>query len=386
MTVIRPNKKQKKDNNTNGSKLNLVLLFIVFSSLTALVLSGRINIDHQLELVSNFFNFLHGTEITVLASFDYSKLTVDETISSPPKDWIYFQFGDYVANQGKISVELDKKNKESFLRVNSDPFTLTSNQSDIDHVKWLGLSKETYKIPEKGELVCSFNMRGYLKGVDKHPFGNLVLDADRDWRLGFVAANSLDFKTMIVADFFLTNTGIYALYERLPFARPFAGNYASFTHVIPVGHRTPDQFHQLSVVWNKAEKTIKYLIGEKVVFTVNRVGRFLGKDFRAIDRGGVEEDIFPNEVQCGGGSFTLLDAVSPCYDLVGTAKDVCSTALNTSGLVQLNPDKTGYFNPRNNQEHVKFFDDKSLDSNRVFGSGGIMDLKSMKVFTTSRKN
>lgn len=52
-----------------------------------------------------------------------------------------------------------------------------------------------------------------------------------DIRLGSCAVNFIDFEKMLVADMFLTNTGVWALYERLPFARSETNIYAAFTFV-----------------------------------------------------------------------------------------------------------------------------------------------------------
>ncbi|GAM29029.1 hypothetical protein SAMD00019534_122050 [Acytostelium subglobosum LB1] len=330
----------------------------------------------------------------VLQHYDYT-LDSNSSVSNPPQGFMHFGFGPYVANQGKVSIENDQ-DVGRYLRVDSNPFTLTAPQSpggSLDHVKWLALTQDSYPLPTQGqELVCSFTIRSQSFGTERHPFGNAaVLDPHSDLRLATVAVNSLDFNTNLVADFLVTDRMIYVLYERLPFG---PGGYAAFVFAIPAMERaSPKTFVDLAIAWDFENKMVRWLINGKEVYRITSVGYRLSREHMIIDRGGREELVFPSSVQCGGGTFTLMDASAPCHrheTTIGGGRSCMNSAELSKGLVRLDAGEptAPYNSPRSGNHNQTFHDEQSLDSNRIFGQGAILDIKSLKVYqqSNSRNN
>ncbi|EFA86042.1 hypothetical protein PPL_01275 [Heterostelium album PN500] len=264
----------------------------------------------------------------ILLSVDYTKAgcnnkngesncSVTNVVSSPPDHFIYFGFGEYLASQAKLSLEEHRHQQQQhkhdyhYLRVDSNPYTLTADNS-IDHVKFLMLTNQSFELPAVGrELVCRYNVRLQTFNTDKHPFGSSVHNPEQDLRLAAAAVNSLDFATNIVADFLITNNQIYVVYERLPFAGP---EYAAFTFAIPIRTRQPNEFVELAIAWDAEHQIVRWLIDNREVYRVSTVGYLISREYLIVDRGGREELVFPKSVQCGAGTFTLLDGSAPCLE------------------------------------------------------------------------
>ena len=70
-------------------------------------------------------------------------------------------------------------------------------------------------------------------GTERNPYG-----ADPgDVRLGCGAFNTIDLKTWMVFDFFVSGSRIVPLYERLPFGANKDNPYPAFTELIPIDVR-----------------------------------------------------------------------------------------------------------------------------------------------------
>lgn len=209
-------------------------------------------------------------------------------------------------------------------------------------------------------LACEGWIRGAQYGVAGNPFGTLVTDPDSDLRLASFAMNSCDFDSFMVFDFFATNNTIYAFYERLPFARGRLGNYAAFSHQIPVAHRTPNQQNHLKIEYDRSHGTVRWIIDGVEVFKVDKIGYRLPRsaNYITLDHGGMEELVEPRQLDCGMGLFTLLDGYRP----------------NELGLVKLSG-QTPYFDPSVGEPTVgSFWDDYSAQANRLWGQGASMDM------------
>jgi len=172
------------------------------------------------------------------------------------------------------------------------------------------------------ELLYEAKVKCEVSGATRHPYPNaLVPTPDEDPRLAACAINSIAFQEFndgigkgawLVADFFMTNNLLFALYERLPFGKPsFGGDlneYHAGTHFIPVAYRTPDEWHKLGIAFNHQLGIIRWLINDVEVYRVTRVGFPLPLCDRALDHGGQPEEVFPQHLSFGFGTFTLLDA------------------------------------------------------------------------------
>ncbi len=245
-----------------------------------------------------------------------------------------------------------------------DPYNLPG---DTDHPKFLVFANHiaTSGIPgfdlvPGQEFACETEVWGRTYGVSMDPFH--VPDPEADPRLASYALNGIDFETFMVADFFVTNEEIYALYERLPFARGTLGNYASFTHTMAVAPTHPDEHHKLALAFDRSAGTIRWLVDRHEVFRVTQIGQYLDRSKVTIDRGGTPITVSPRQIDCGIGTFTLLDGYRP----------------GNIGLVELSNAPNYYFDPNSGPPTpATFMDTQSLHDSRLWGQGAVMNVKSV---------
>jgi hypothetical protein len=89
-----------------------------------------------------------------------------------------------------------------------------------------------------------------------------------------------------------------------------------------------------------------------------------------LDHGGQEGPVSPNQLDCGIGMFTLLDAYGP------GAKE----------LVRLSSAPDFYFDPQQGEPApASFVDDNSLESSRLFGQGAELRVAKTVVASHSTK-
>jgi Family of unknown function (DUF6081) len=93
-------------------------------------------------------------------------------------------------------------------------FTLTRRDGH-DNVKALIYSTAEFGPGERGIFSVAAAMRVNTFGTERDPYG---VDPG-DVRLGCGAFNTIDLKTWMVFDFFVSGSRIVPLYERLPFGR-----------------------------------------------------------------------------------------------------------------------------------------------------------------------
>jgi hypothetical protein len=243
----------------------------------------------------------------------------------------------------------------------------------IDHVKWLVYANHLASAGVLGfdavpgqELAFQSRFSGESFGTEAHPFGGNVDDAADDLRLTGPAMNTIDFVSFMVFDFFVTNKRIYAFYERLPFGRGTLGNYAAFSYQIPVGTRSPGDWHALKIAYDKAAGTVRWLVDNREVFRVGRIGRRIDPQYLTIDHGGVEQDVSPTQLAGGMGMFTLLDGYRPSRNALVRLSNVPGTYFDAATGAAA--DGAGYF-----------VDDESLHSNRLFGQGAALRMQTYVV-------
>jgi hypothetical protein len=297
--------------------------------------------------------------------------------------WFYFDAGPiFIGNDG------DEKILNNDLVVSSDPFVGTVGQEGsednpfglpggFDHVKWLVYMNHLSSSGVPGfdavpgqELACESWISGRTFGTENHPFGDAVDNPNDDLRLGAPAMNTIDLESWMVFDFFLTNEQIYAFYERLPFGRGAElGNYAAFSFMIPVGERNPNEKHHLKIAYNKSAGTVRWLVDDQEVFRVDEIGHLIDRQYLTIDHGGDEplEFVSPNQLNCGMGTFTLLDGALP----------------SSEALVRLSTAADFYFDTGSGEPNPQtFIDESSLSESRLFGQG--VELRVSKYVVESR--
>lgn len=97
--------------------------------------------------------------------------------------------------------------RNGWLQVSAVPYTRSNDRVQIlDNAKHMYFSKETFRVPEGGEVTVELDIRAQkLNGIDN------------DFYDGFVSLNLLDFSTGIALDFFVSNECYATVYARLPF-------------------------------------------------------------------------------------------------------------------------------------------------------------------------
>jgi hypothetical protein len=305
------------------------------------------------------------------------------TTGTPDAKWFYFGFGPYVGNDGVETTSRRGLHVQSpgVNPVTGRPaFTLTLAQEDengglpggLDHVKWLVYANHLASSGVPGfdtqdgyEFSCESVIEGRTWGTRFHPFGDAVDDANDDLRLATFAVNGLDFESLMVLDFLITNETVYAFYERLPFAQggPL-GDYAAFSSQVPVARNWPGRELHLRIGYDRLNNTARWYVNGREVHSVSRLGFRPPRETITLDHGGVDTEVQLNQLACGMGHFTLLDAHRPT--------DV--------GLVRLSSAPDFYYDPDLGEPNPEtFIDEESLEENRLFGQGAETRVKHLIV-------
>ena len=317
------------------------------------------------------------------------------SVGTPDARWFYFASGPFVGDDGIASTSraggLTVRARGTNPTTGEPAFTRTLGQEGaadnpsalpggLDHVKWLAYMNHLASSGVPGfdavagrELAFQAGLSGESFGTAGHPFGAAVRDPGDDVRLAAAAMTAIDFDTFMVFDLFLTNRRIYAVYERLPFARSRYGDYAAFTYMVPVATRTPNEWHALKIAYQKAAGTVRWFVDQREVFRVTRIGRRIDRRYLTIDHGGVEADVSPNQLDGGLGLFTLLDGYRPS----NRALVRLSTADGFYGNVgtgHVAAPGTGYFR-----------DEKSAPGSRLFGQGAVLRAQACAVSSCCRR-
>jgi hypothetical protein len=308
------------------------------------------------------------------------------SINEQGADWFYFSAGPFVGDDGIETTShgtLEVVPKGTNSDTGNPAFTKTVPQEDesggvpggLDHVKWLTYMNHTASSgfpgfdAEPGKVLsCKSVVGGRTYGTENQPFGDAVDDPENDSRLAAFAMNAIDFESLMVFDFFMTNETIYALYERLPFARAALGNYAAFTYQVPVAPNEPGKLHHLKISYDRKAGEVRWYIGARKVFEVDQLGHRLdSREHMTLDHGGTERNVEPRQLNCGMGMFTLLDAYRP----------------SNEALVRLSNTPDFYFNPEQGAPtSLDFVDEDSEESSRLFGQGA--KLESRRYVVSSR--
>ncbi|WP_326595066.1 DUF6081 family protein [Streptomyces sp. NBC_01803] len=239
--------------------------------------------------------------------------------------------------------------------------------SSLDHMKWLAFPQRFtstgqlgFDIPDTGSISCEHRLSGETFGTENHPFGDAVTDPESDLRLASVGMVSGDVQSNAIADFWVTNSTIYAMYERLP--SPGA-TYASYTYAVPVADRTPGRAHDLEIRYDQGGRRVTWFVDGRQKLQTDRIGtRAFDRRFLMLDHGGAEERLTLNQVTCGLALATILDGALP-------------GSRGGDGLVRLENTPDFYFDPRRGAPTPQAFEDPaSLPESRLWGQGAEMNV------------
>lgn len=176
-----------------------------------------------------------------------------------------------------------------------------------DHLRWTALAARDAPSGtpgfEAGErpllLTAELAVRAY--GLERHTYGDEVVDRRRDLRLGSGALIFMDRESRLVLDFIVTDGCVFAVYERLAFP---GDDHAAFSYAVPVLDREPDQFHELGIQYDPAAGSATWRVGDVDVLAVDRLGyRALESRFLMRDNGGAEKPAVPRQLVCGLALF-----------------------------------------------------------------------------------
>jgi hypothetical protein len=301
------------------------------------------------------------------------------TVDAPGSKWFHFSAGPFVADDGVTSTSAEG------LRVvargvnpgTGEPaFTKTVGQEEVngglpgglDHPKFLVYANHTatsgvpgFDAPTHGVLSFETWLTGSAFGNRQNPFGPAVVAPDDDVRLATYAFNCIDFETFMVFDTFLTDRRVYAFYERLPFGRDTLGDYAAFSYAIPLAERSG--WEHIRLAYDRSRGTVSWYLNDRRAFQVTRIGRRIDRRFMLLDHGGNEQDIAPRQLDCGFGTFTLLDG-----EQAGR------------GLVRLSTAPGFYWDTRVGAPFPEaFVDDHSVLASRLWGEGALLQARRLIV-------
>lgn len=299
--------------------------------------------------------------------------------------WFYFGAPPFVGDDGIVQTGPNglrvvspgtnpSTGKPAFTKTVSHDDEAAGVSGVLDHVKWLAYANHAASSGYPGwdgesgrEVACNSLIGGRTYGTAGHPFGNAVKDHNNDMRLASFAMNVIDFDTFLVFDFFFTNEKIYAIYERLPFARGVYGNYAAFTYLVPLASYDPLDTRRVKLGYDKDNGIVRWYVDGVEKFRVDKLGyRLKSRKYLTLDHGGTEALVSPNQISCGMGMFSLLDGELPSHH----------------ALVRISATPNLYFDPTFGEPTPQtFFDEDSLASNRLFGQGAEFRMK--KLWVTS---
>jgi hypothetical protein len=172
-------------------------------------------------------------------------------------------------------------------------FTLARHDGH-DNVKALIYSTAEFSPGPRGLLTLETEMRVTTFGTAQNPYG---VDAG-DVRLGCGALNTIDLKSWMVFDFFVSGSLIVPLYERLPFGQREDDPYPAFSELIPIAVPTaPGQWHRYAISYDRSKDRVEWRVDAVTVAERGPVGAPPG------ERGPV---VKIDSIKIGGGLFTMF--------------------------------------------------------------------------------
>ncbi|MFE3879343.1 DUF6081 family protein [Kitasatospora sp. NPDC059146] len=293
----------------------------------------------------------------------------------PGARWAFLPFGPTIGRDGVATTDrrgLTVVSGATNPGTGEPAFAMTVGPNDpsgfpgsMDHVKWLAYPNHQaasgvlgFDAEPDTELSGEAVLSASSYGMAGHPFGAAVLDPADDLRLAAPAMPVQDLETGVAFDFFLTDRGIYAGYERLPHNRPQLGDYAAFLYAVPVARRCPSESHLLRISYDRSRGLATWYLDGREVFRVDRIGYRLpaGRRHMLLDHGGTEQLVAPRQLAFGLGMFNILDAAR--------------AGRPGSGLVRLTPEADHYLDPAvDTPAPQRFVDDAALPGSRLWGQG-----------------
>jgi hypothetical protein len=221
--------------------------------------------------------------------------------------------------------------------VSAVPFDIGADYSVFDHLKYIGVSKESFDVPQNGSLEFSADMTAETPGTQDgrvvhgcygpsfsytaltQPCAQPFMQVVRQGQQAGVVLNMINFETGQLFDWFLSGDTAFALIERLPSnvtGSPGTGLDLAYTQIIKQVSVKPGKKHNMAIRYTRGpgQSYVEYFLDGQLFTRIDNVGVPLDKqhvDFTgyAPSLGNGEPlQAHLNSFVIGHGLFSLLDA------------------------------------------------------------------------------
>jgi hypothetical protein len=222
----------------------------------------------------------------------------------------------------------------SRFNVSAAPFRTAYDFSVFDHLKYIGISTQAFRVPTDGAIEISSTIKASTPGTQPGrvvhgtylatgaPYAQPTLEGQQ----AGAVMNVVDFATGHLFDWFVCGGTAFALIERLPSSvtgntsdtssPDYVGREKMYTQIIREVPVTPGIAHRVSIRFarNAAGSSVDYFLDGALVAHVDRVGVPL--DVQGQPYTGTYPSLGPgeelgqkiNHLVIGHGLFSLLDA------------------------------------------------------------------------------
>lgn len=221
--------------------------------------------------------------------------------------------------------------------VSAVPFDIGADFSVFDHLKYIGVSNQSFDVPESGSLEFSADMTAETPGTQDgrvvhgcygapgsftaltDPCAQPYAQVARQGQQAGVVLNMINFETGQLFDWFLAGDTAFALIERLPSVvtgTPGTGVDLAYTQIIKQISVKPGKKHNMAIRYTRGpgRSYVEYFLDGKLFTRVDNVGVPLDK--QNVDFTGYAPSIGNGEplqtrldsFVIGHGLFSLLDA------------------------------------------------------------------------------
>jgi len=232
--------------------------------------------------------------------------------------------------------------------VDATPFTVGSDYSVFDHLKYIAISNRSFDVPDRGSVTFSSEIKAATPGTADDLTQHGVYGPSGSWtdpglappplapyeakvlegQQAGAVMNVVDFCTGQLFDWFVSGNRAFALTERLPTnvtgntSNPncpdagYVGRDEMYTQIVKELPAAPGVAHKVSITYRHVGDNgiVQYRLDGRPVATVQNVGVPLDK--QGVDYTGIYPSLGPGErlgdeiksFSIGHGLFSLLDA------------------------------------------------------------------------------
>jgi hypothetical protein len=221
--------------------------------------------------------------------------------------------------------------------VSAVPFSVGADFSVFDHLKYIGVSTQSFDVPINGSLEFSVDVNAQTPGTEQgrvvlgcygEPYTYLYVGAECDQpfeqvvlqgQQAGVVLNMINFETGQLFDWFIAGDTAFALIERLPSnvtGSPGTPLDLAYTQIIKEVPINPGKTQKVAIRYTRGKKEsyVEYFLNGKLVSRVDNVGIPLDKQgmpytgYAPSTGSGEPLKDRLNSFVIGHGLFSLLDA------------------------------------------------------------------------------